>query len=148
MTLESLVEDIWAEKNNRAWDPAVWNFGYCALEPIEEICNRHKVKYEYDPILALYFAKSDKIISPRNPAILAHELIHWTAPRVKRPTRSYNFEEVVAELGAAKLLMDLGLAVDTYTAVNYCTKYSRSLTKKKLLEAAGLANTAVEYLHD
>lgn len=144
--LNSLVTDIWSEKNNRDWEPVVWNFGYCALEPIEEICHRHKVNYEYDPWLAVYYVKTDKILSPRNPAILAHELIHWTARRVDRPTRSYYLEEVVAELGAAKLLRDLGLSLDTFKTVRYCTKYSKSLTKKKLFEAADLATQAVEYL--
>ena len=91
-------------------------------------------------------------------AVLAHEVTHWTA-HASRCARdlgsrfgdeSYAAEELVAELGAAFLCADLGLAVtprpDHAAYVQSWLKVLRGDTRA-IFTAAAKAQTAADYIH-
>jgi antirestriction protein ArdC len=90
---------------------------------------------------------------------LAHELIHWTGheSRLNRQLNqnrygdeAYAMEELVAELGAAFLAADLGIAPFVRPChASYINSWIRVLENdhRAIFTAASLANKAVEYLH-
>ena len=90
-------------------------------------------------------------------AVLAHELVHWTgaSKRADRPhsrtdQAAYAFEELVAELGAAFLCADLGLAVEPRADhASYIATWLKALKNdhKAIAQAASLAQDAVDFLH-
>ena len=88
---------------------------------------------------------------------LAHELVHWTgAPhRLARDlngrfgARAYAAEELVAELGAAFVLADLGIARTPHpNHVAYCASWAPLLRAdpRALSTAAAQASRAADYL--
>ena len=90
-------------------------------------------------------------------ATLLHELTHWTgaAHRLDRKfgerfkTQAYAFEELVAELGAAFLCGDLGVANEPRPDhAAYLAFWLRILKedRRAIFTAAKLASTAADYL--
>lgn len=117
-------------------------------------------------VRACYVPATDAILVPpgtafRNPAsnagTLAYELVHWTgAPhRLARDltarfgARAYAAEELVAELGAALVLADLGLARTPHPDhAAYCASWAPLLraNPRALSHAASQASRAADYL--
>ena len=88
---------------------------------------------------------------------LLHELTHWTSPeqRCKRTLgkrfgdSAYAMEELVAELGAAFLCAELGIALEPrFDHAQYLASWLSVLKadKKALFTAASAASKAVEFL--
>lgn len=91
-----------------------------------------------------------------------HELTHWTGHKSRLDrldttlkgrfgSESYAVEELVAELGAAFLCADLGVAVDPrLDHAQYCASWLKVLKddKKAIFTAASKATAAAAYLHD
>jgi antirestriction protein ArdC len=116
---------------------------------------------------AFYIRKPDYIQLPDFEAFFTseayygtafHELAHWTgAPhRLDREKgkmfgdSSYAFEELVAELAAAYLCADLGVAAEPREDhASYIGSWIKALKSdpKAIFKAAALAEKAVEYLH-
>ena len=92
-------------------------------------------------------------------AVKAHELIHWTShtDRLARSFDSkrfgdegYAIEELVAELGAAFLCADLGIADEPRPDhAAYLASWLRALKndKRLIFQAAAHAQRAADYLH-
>lgn len=90
-------------------------------------------------------------------AVLAHEMIHWTAPRVKRDASQYSkdikaraFEELIAEFGAAIIGSQLGLSTDVREDhLQYLASWLKALKEDKdvLRRAVSAASEAVTYLN-
>lgn len=88
---------------------------------------------------------------------LAHEAIHWSAPRVGRDLSRYAKdrsdrarEELIAELGSVFFAADLGLAIeprDDHAA--YIQSWVAVLRndKRAIFQAASMAEKALSYLH-
>ncbi len=115
---------------------------------------------------ACYIPSNDAIHLPARSAFrtaagyagtLAHELVHWTgAPhRLARDltgrfgTRAYAVEELVAELGAAFVLADLGIARTPHPDhAAYCASWASLLRAdpRALSHAAAQASRAADYL--
>lgn len=117
---------------------------------------------------AYYAAGSDHIQMPpfetfedaeSHAATLAHELTHWTKHpsrldrdmgRVKWGDEGYAREELVAELGAAFLCADLGIAPDVRPDhAAYIASWLEVLKQDKrfVFSAAAHAQRAADYLH-
>jgi antirestriction protein ArdC len=91
-------------------------------------------------------------------AVLAHELVHWTAhpSRLARDlsgrfgTEAYAAEELVAELGAAFLCADLGVTLEPRPDhAGYLAHWLEVLKtdNRAIFTAAAKAQAAVDYLH-
>ncbi len=92
-------------------------------------------------------------------ATLAHELTHWTRHpsrlnrdlgRKKWGDEGYAMEELVAELGAAFLAVDLSIEPEVQSNhASYIESWLKVLKgdKRAIFTAASLASKAVEYLH-
>jgi len=104
----------------------ILNKDLIASDDVLQIYSDLKVNYKHDKSnIACYKPSSDNIVLPHvqqydeldkwiNTAL--HELVHWTATRVKRDCSNYSFdtearamEELVAELGAMFLSMQLNV---------------------------------------
>ena len=116
---------------------------------------------------AYYATKSDHIQLPpaevfrdgeAYTATKAHELMHWTghASRMAREfgkrfgDEAYAFEELVAELGAAFLCADLGIALEPRDDhACYLAHWLKVLKedKRAIFTAASQAQKAADYLH-
>lgn len=87
-------------------------------------------------------------------AVLLHELTHWTGHRRRcdrRAIRSYAFEELVAELGAAFLCADLKVSQTVRDDhAGYLAGWLTELEndKKAIFRAASLAERAVGFLNE
>lgn len=90
-------------------------------------------------------------------ATLGHECVHWTghpdrlARDFSRSTQAYAREELVAELGAAFLCADLGLALEPREDhAAYLDSWLEVLRgdRRFILSAAAHAQRAVDWLHD
>ena len=92
-------------------------------------------------------------------ATLAHEHVHWTgAPHRLDRTKgkafgdpAYAFEELIAELGSAFLLTDLGvMPCDTASHASYLDSWMQALRDdgSLLRKAASYASKAVSYMQD
>lgn len=115
---------------------------------------------------AYYSPSADRIQMPRYEqfreapgyySTLAHEYIHWTAPKQRLGRElgkrfgdeQYAMEELVAELGAAFTLGTLELAAEPRVDhAQYLASWIRVLKAdhKAIFHAAGKAQAAVEYL--
>jgi antirestriction protein ArdC len=91
-------------------------------------------------------------------ATLGHETIHWTGAKSRCDrelgnrfgTEAYAAEELIAELGAAFLCADLGLAIEPrQDHASYCQSWLKCLKadKRALFTAASLAQKAADFLH-
>ena len=94
-------------------------------------------------------------------ATLAHEYVHWTGheSRQKRfdkdfreatgADNAYAYEELIAEMGAAFLCAELGIAGETQHVTYLAIWVSRLKDQAKMLfQAASAASKAVAYLQD
>lgn len=91
-------------------------------------------------------------------AVLAHEVIHWTGHKdilnreasSKKTSKSYAFEELVAELGSCFLCAELGLEPHIDNSSAYVTGWLEGLKsdKKFIFQAASQASKAVNYILD
>lgn len=91
-------------------------------------------------------------------ATLLHELVHWTGhssrlDRFKTAScfgdQSYAFEELVAELGASFLSVDLNVRSDIENHASYLDGWATLLNDKYMafFKAASLAEKATQYLY-
>lgn len=91
-------------------------------------------------------------------AIKAHELIHWTGHQSRMARefgkrfgdRAYAFEELVAEMGAAFLCADLGIAPEPREDhAAYLASWLKVLKedKRAIFSAAAHAQRAADFLH-
>ena len=91
-------------------------------------------------------------------ATLAHEHVHWTGAKhrldrtfgKKFGDPRYAFEELVAELGSAFLMSDLGvMPCDTASHASYLENWLQALRddRSQLRKAASHASKAVAYMH-
>ncbi|WP_336488392.1 zincin-like metallopeptidase domain-containing protein [Methylobacterium nigriterrae] len=119
-----------------------------------------------DGARACYVPKIDTILLPLRSAFhslegyaatLAHELVHWTGARHRLArdltdcfgSQAYAAEELVAELGAAFVLADLGVARAPHPDhAAYCAAWASLLCSepRALATAASEASRAVDYL--
>jgi antirestriction protein ArdC len=143
------------------------------IETAEAFVARAGADIRHGALMACYLPQSDWIEMPdRNRfcgtytssatesyyAVLLHELVHWTgaAHRLDRTidgrfgSSTYAVEELVAELGAAFLCADLGIAneprLDHAAYVQSWLKVLKS-DSKALFVAAKEASRAVDFLH-
>lgn len=137
------------------------------IEAAEAFFAATGARIEHGGCQAFYMPRRDFIQMPpfesfRSPelycAVKAHELVHWTGhpSRTARDFGSrfdmhaYAFEELIAELGAAFLCADLGIA--SHTLPDHASYMANWLTvlkddKKAIFTAATQAQRAVDYLH-
>lgn len=114
---------------------------------------------------AAYSPSTDSIMLPKPNAfksaedywaVRAHETVHWTGHKNRCDrglnksrfgSEAYAFEELVAELGAAFLCADLGIAAKLQHA-SYIASWIKVLKddKKALFKAASLAQAAVRWV--
>lgn len=91
-------------------------------------------------------------------ATLLHELIHWSGHQARLDRlraggrygdKSYCFEELVAELGAAFLSTDLNVNADIENHASYLDGWAELLSDKYMafFKAASLAEKAAQYLY-
>ncbi|WP_311276772.1 zincin-like metallopeptidase domain-containing protein [Methylobacterium sp. WCS2018Hpa-22] len=117
---------------------------------------------------AFYQPTADRIVMPPRErfhtahgyaSTMCHELTHWTgAPtRLARDlsgrfrSQSYAAEELVAELGAAFLMAEMGLAPEPHpTHASYIASWLKLLRddSRAIFTAAGAASKAAQYLAD
>jgi antirestriction protein ArdC len=114
---------------------------------------------------AFYVPSQDRIQLPHKSAFTDpasyyatafHELTHWTGHDSRTDRKlsgkfaspSYAFEELVAELGAAFLCQDHGIAGELRHA-GYIGSWLKACRedKRAIFRAAGLAQKAVDYMH-
>jgi antirestriction protein ArdC len=90
-------------------------------------------------------------------ATLLHEMTHWTGHtkridrNMKNDKKSYAFEELIAELGAAFLCADLGISnTPREDHASYLQGWLTILKKdsKAIFQAAAQAQKACDYLHN
>lgn len=85
---------------------------------------------------------------------LAHELTHWTGPRLEREfgkrfgDSAYAFEELVAELGSAFLCAQTGVQLTGLQHADYLANWLAVLKadNRAIFTAASKAKQAAEYL--
>ncbi len=112
---------------------------------------------------AFYRPSVDKIVMPETPfrstddyyATLLHELTHWTGAKQRLDRKGgavfgdkdYAFEELVAELGSAFLLAELGVT-GTVQHDSYIASWLKALKndKRYIFKAASQASKAHQYL--
>ena len=137
-----------------------------------EVCERFfgalGAKLDHGGNRAFYSVTDDRIQlppvqsfrdAPAYYATLSHEVIHWTSPehrahRVIESRRfaseSYAVEELVAELGAAFLCADLGIAPESPKEnAAYINTWLKVLKqdKRAIFTAAAMAQKAVDWCH-
>ena len=94
-------------------------------------------------------------------ATALHELVHWTGAesRNNRPgivkfeyfgSRSYAFEELIAEIGSVMLGHKYGISGKTENHASYIDGWIKALESdsQSLFEASHLAQQAMEYISD
>jgi antirestriction protein ArdC len=138
------------------------------LPLVDTFLNHTKAEIRHGGNLAYYSASSDYIQMPpietfkTNHAYYAttlHELTHWTKSKdrlnrelgcKKRGDKGYALEELVAELGAAFLSVDLGIVPDIEgDHAAYIATWLKALKndKKVIFHAASMAQRAADYVH-
>lgn len=147
-----------------AWKPA--NV-HPELPEVAAFLSKHSPEIVHNDATSAYYSPSRDLINmpPLNSftdnvsyySVLAHELIHWTAPRVKRDASQYSkdikaraFEELVAEFGAAIVGSQIGLSTDVRDDhLQYLASWLKALKEDKdvLRRAVSEASTAVTYLN-
>jgi len=141
VSLSATAKDTLARLRN-----IVTLLGYTLQEHLEASCN-FKTKTIKMP--AVFKSESEQVLT------LAHEIIHATAPALKRKPKqedlkTYSFEELVAEIGACFLASKLGYQLkDTTNSAAYLKSWSKFLKespKTTIYRAASQAEKAVEYI--
>ena len=139
------------------------------VEPLEDFFSATgSVVSTVDEGRCYYVPSQDRIVMPpigrfRSVAsyygTMAHEHVHWTGAKhrldrtltTSKKLNEYAFEELVAELGSAFLMQDLGaVPVETESHAAYIESWLRGLQNDRgmLRKAASQASKAVGYLKD
>jgi antirestriction protein ArdC len=132
---------------------------------VECFIQQHRPKTQFGGDKALYHPATDTIRLPEFEAFshanayyatYLHELVHWTghSDRCNRSlngkfgSRSYAFEELIAEIGAAMVCNHLGIDSELEHHASYLDSWLQILQgdKKAFFDAARQATRATEYL--
>jgi antirestriction protein ArdC len=135
---------------------------------VDSLVNASKAEIKHSDRKAAYYSpRGDFIHLPYQKhfhavdsyyATLLHELVHWTGhetrlDRLKAGSRfgdkAYSFEELVAELGATFLSIDLNVNADIENHASYLDGWAELLSDKFMafFKAASLADKAAQYLY-
>ncbi|RZI17790.1 ArdC family protein, partial [Pseudomonas orientalis] len=136
------------------------------IEKAEALTVRSGAKITEKGIQAFYRPATDEIYLPERfwfnnaanfYATQLHELIHWTGAKSrlnrekggKYGSDKYAFEELIAELGCAFLMADLGITGDVQHE-SYISSWLKSLNddKRFIFKAASAASKAHRYLRE
>lgn len=150
-------------------NPYKWERGQINPEipEVDAFFAKHNPQIVYTDTTAAYYSSTRDLINmpPINSftdnvsyyLVLAHEMIHWTAPRVKRDASQYDkdlkaraFEELIAVFGASIVGSQLGLATDVREDhLQYLASWLKALKEDKdvLRRAVSAASEAVTYLN-
>lgn len=134
------------------------------IEKAEALTARSGAKITEKGIQAFYRPSTDEIYLPERYrfnhaadfyATQLHELVHWTGAKSrlnrekggKYGSDKYAFEELIAELGCAFLMADLGITGDVQHE-NYISSWLKALNddKRFIFKAASAASKAHQYL--
>ncbi|EPU3936673.1 ArdC family protein [Morganella morganii] len=134
------------------------------IEKAEALTTRSGAKITEKGIQAFYRPSTDEIYLPERYrfnhaadfyATQLHELVHWTGAKSrlnrekggKYGSDKYAFEELIAELGCAFLMADLGITGDVQHE-NYISSWLKALNddKRFIFKAASAASKAHRYL--
>lgn len=134
------------------------------IEKAEALTARSGAKITEKGIQAFYRPSTDEIYLPERYrfnhaadfyATQLHELVHWTGAKSrlnrekggKYGSDKYAFEELIAELGCAFLMADLGITGDVQHE-NYISSWLKALNddKRFIFKAASAASKAHRYL--
>lgn len=134
------------------------------IEKAEALTARSGAKITERGIQAFYRPSSDEIYLPERYhfnnaadfyATQLHELVHWTGSKSrlnrekggKYGSEKYAFEELIAELGCAFLMADLGITGDVQHE-SYISSWLKALNddKRFIFKAASAASKAHRYL--
>ncbi|HDU8497015.1 TPA: DUF1738 domain-containing protein [Morganella morganii] len=134
------------------------------IEKAEALTARSGAKITEKGIQAFYRPATDEIYLPERfrfnnaanfYATQLHELIHWTGAKSrlnrekgsKYGSEKYAFEELIAELGCAFLMADLGITGDVQHE-SYISSWLKALNddKRFIFKAASAASKAHRYL--
>lgn len=136
------------------------------IEKAEALTARSGAKITEKGIQAFYRSATDEIYLPERfrfnnaadfYATQLHELIHWTGAKSrlnrekgdKYGSDKYAFEELIAELGCAFLMADLGITGDVQHE-SYISSWLKALNddKRFIFKAASAASKAHRYLRE
>ncbi|MGJ7067308.1 zincin-like metallopeptidase domain-containing protein [Morganella morganii] len=136
------------------------------IEKAEALTARSGAKITEKGIQAFYRPSTDEIYLPERfrfnnaadfYATQLHELIHWTGAKSrlnrekggKYGSDKYAFEELIAELGCAFLMADLGITGDVQHE-SYISSWLKALNddKRFIFKAASAASKAHRYLRE
>ncbi|MGP6457476.1 ArdC family protein [Enterobacter ludwigii] len=136
------------------------------LPQAEALMTRSGAKITEQGVKAFYRPATDEIVLPERfrfadaenfYATGLHELVHWTgaASRLNREkgnkfgSEGYAFEELIAELGSAFLMADLGIAGEVQHE-SYIASWLKALKgdKRYIFKAAAAASKAHRWLMD
>ena len=140
--------------------------GFDPLPQAEALMTRSGAKITEQGVKAFYRPATDEIVLPERfrfadaanfYATGLHELVHWTgaASRLNREkgnkfgSEAYAFEELIAELGSAFLMADLGITGEVQHE-SYIASWLTSLKgdKRYIFKAAAAASKAHRWLMD
>ncbi|CTY37386.1 putative Antirestriction protein ardC [Escherichia coli] len=140
--------------------------GFDPLPQAEALMIRSGAKITEQGVKAFYRPATDEIVLPERfrfadaanfYATGLHELVHWTgaASRLNREkgnkfgSEAYAFEELIAELGSAFLLADLGITGEVQHE-SYIASWLKALKgdKRYIFKAAAAASKAHRWLMD
>ncbi|GAL13174.1 antirestriction protein [Vibrio astriarenae] len=134
------------------------------LDDVEQFITHTEATIRYTGQKAFFRPSSDEIVIPERDrfhssadlyATILHELTHWTGHKNrlgrefkgKFGTKDYAFEELIAELGSAFLMADLGIDGDVQHD-SYIASWLTALKndKRYIFKAAAQASKAHQYL--
>ena len=140
--------------------------GFDPLPQAEALMTRSGAKITEQGVKAFYRPATDEIVLPERfrfadaanfYATGLHELVHWTgaASRLNREkgnkfgSEAYAFEELIAELGSAFLMADLGITGEVQHE-SYIASWLKALKgdKRYIFKAAAAASKAHRWLMD
>lgn len=147
-------------------EPTATEATFDPLPQVESLMQRSGAKITERGQAAFYTPSSDEIFLPERGrfadaanfyATSLHELVHWSGgkSRLNREMKGgfgsegYAFEELIAELGSAFLMADLGV-VGEVQHESYIASWLKSLKndKRLIFKAASAASKAHRYLMD
>lgn len=140
-------------KTDRSLDAFVTSTGAVIEHHGDMACYSPKRDIITMPAQVRFVATDDGDATEGYYAVLLHELTHWTGHKSRcdrSAIRSYAFEELVAELGAAFLCADLRVGTTVRDDhAGYLASWLSELKndKKAIFRAAGLASRAADFLH-
>ncbi|GAB7221336.1 zincin-like metallopeptidase domain-containing protein [Vibrio owensii] len=140
---------------------------FIRIEEADRLIANTGAHIEHQGIKAFFTPAYDKIVMPKPErfktegdyyATLTHELTHWTGHQSRlgrkfgatKGNQDYAFEELVAELGSAFLLAEVGISGQLQNHTNYIADWLTKLRddKKFIFQAASKASQTFEYILD